>query len=121
MILVNDGDRFGALVNAVPPALPEPANISPITQQDTLVLPRQVIDLDFELQLRGQSVAEKSLGQYKAETFLLPQADWTRLSSDSAKPVALQGRKRHLDRVERDLDHVTVRVAALYRKHYSLY
>ena len=39
-LLVIDGDRFGAPVNAVPPAyaLPEPANISPITQQDTLVL-----------------------------------------------------------------------------------
>ena len=105
-LLVIDGDRFSAPVNAVPPApaLPEQANISPIAQQDTLVL--QVIDLDFELQLRAQSVAEKSLGQYKAETFqvLLPQAEWARLSSDSAKVVALQCRMRHLDRVERDLD-----------------
>ena len=103
-LLVIDGDIFGAPVNAFPPApaLPEPANISPITQQDTLVL--QVIDLDFELRLRAQSVAEKSLGQYKTETFLLPQAEWARLSSDSAKVVALQCRMRHLDRVERDLD-----------------
>ena len=51
-------DRFGAPVNAVPPALPEPANMSHITQQDTLVL--QVLDRDCELRLEAQSVAAKS-------------------------------------------------------------
>ena len=48
-LLVNDGDRFCLPVNAVPPALPEQAYISPITQQDTLSL--QLLDLDCELQL----------------------------------------------------------------------
>ena len=101
-LLVNHGDRFGAPVNVVLPALPEPANISPVTQQDSLVL--QVINLEFELRLRAQSVAEKCRGHYKAETFLLPQAELARLSSESAKLVALQCRMRRLDRVEGDLD-----------------
>ena len=48
-LLANDGDRFGSPVNAVTPALPEQAYISPITQQDTLLL--QLLDLDCELQL----------------------------------------------------------------------
>ena len=77
-LLVNDGNRFGAPVNAVPPALPEPAYISPIKQQDNLVL--QVLDLDCELWLRTQSVAAKSQGQYNAEIFLLPQAELARSS-----------------------------------------
>ena len=56
------------------------------------------------VQLKAQSVAAKSLGQYKSETFLLPQTELARFSSDSAKLVALQCRMKHLDRVERDLD-----------------
>ena len=89
-------------VNAVPSALPEQADMSHITQQYTLVL--QVLDLDCELLLKAQSVAAKSQGQYKAETFLLPQAELAQLSLASAKLVALQGRMKHLDRVERGLD-----------------
>ena len=69
--LVNYDNRFLAPVNAVPPALPETAYISPITQQDTLLL--QVLDLDCKLLLRAQSVAVKSLGQYKAKPFWCPK------------------------------------------------
>ena len=63
-LLVNDGDRFCAAVNAVPPALPEQADMNHTTQQDTLV--SQVLRLDIELRLKAQSVAAKSQGQYKA-------------------------------------------------------
>ena len=36
-LFVNYGDRYGSPVNAVPPALPELADISHVTQQNTLV------------------------------------------------------------------------------------
>ena len=72
-LLVKDGDRFGEPVIAVPPTLLEPADISPITQQYTLVL--QVVRLGGELQRKTQSVAAKSEGQHKAECFLLPEAE----------------------------------------------
>ena len=101
-LMVNDGDRFGEPLNAVPPALPKPADISRITQQDTLVL--QELRLDCELLLKAQSVAAKPQSQYKAETFLLPQEELAQLNSASAKLVALQGRMKLVDRVERDLD-----------------
>ena len=101
-LLVNDGDRIGAAVNAVPPALPEQADMNHTTQQDTLV--SQVLRLDIELRLKAQSVAAKSQGQYKAGSSLLPQAEFAQLSSASAKLVALQDRMKLLDRVERDLD-----------------
>ena len=84
-LLVNDGDRFGAAVNAVSPALPELADISLFTLQDTLLM--QVLDLEYALLLKALSVAAKSQGQYKAETFLLsrecPQQSWPNL----AQPV----------------------------------
>ena len=62
-LLVNYGDRFGAAVNAVSPALPEQAGISLFTQQDTLLM--QVLDLEYSLRLKAQYVAAKSQGQYK--------------------------------------------------------
>ena len=34
-LLVNNGNKFCAPLNAVPPVLPEPADMSHITQQDT--------------------------------------------------------------------------------------
>ena len=37
-LLVNDGNRFGVVGNAVPPALPEPVDMCHIPQQDTLML-----------------------------------------------------------------------------------
>ena len=72
-LLVNYGDRFGAPVNAVPPALPEQADRSNITQQDTLLM--QVLELECQLLLKAQSVAAKSQVQYKPETFMLSQAE----------------------------------------------
>ena len=69
-LLVNDGSRFCAPVNAVLPALLELADISPITQQDTLVL--QVLRLGCELQHKAQSAAE---------SYLLSQAELAQLSS----------------------------------------
>ena len=110
-LLVNDGDRFGAAVNAVSPALPEPgrapalhepAGISLFTPQDTLLL--QVLDLEYALRLKAQSVAAKSQGQYKAETFLLSPGELARFSSDSVKLQVLQHRMHQLDLAERDLD-----------------
>ena len=109
-LLVNDGDRFGAAVNAVSPALPEPgrahepAGISLFTPQDTLLL--QVLDLEYALRLKAQSVAAKSQGQYKAETFLLSPGEFARFSSDSVKLQVLQHRMHQLDLAERDLDCV---------------
>ena len=113
-LLVNDGDRFGAAVNAVSPALPEPgrapampepADISLFTQQDTLLM--QVLDLEYALRLKAQSVAAKSQGQYKAETFLLSPGELARFSSDSVKLQVLQHRMHQLDLVERDLDRAS--------------
>ena len=49
------------------------ADISLLTQQDTLLM--QVLDLKYALRLKAQSVAAKSQGQYKAETFLFSQAE----------------------------------------------
>ena len=66
-LLVNVGNRLVSPVNVVPRALPEMADISHITQQDTLVL--QVIDPDYQLLLEAQSVAAKSQGHYKAGAF----------------------------------------------------
>ena len=107
-LLVNDGDRFGAAVNAAlpepgrAPALHEPAGISLFTPQDTLLL--QVLDLEYALRLKAQSVAAKSQGQYKAETFLLSPGEFARFSSDSVKLQVLQHRMHQLDLAERDLD-----------------
>ena len=110
-LLVNDGDRFGAAVNAVSPALPEPgrapalhepAGISLFTQQDTLLM--QVLDLEYALRLKAQSVAAKSQGQYKAETFLLSPAELAKFSLDSVKLQILLRRMHQLDLAERDLD-----------------
>ena len=94
---INNGDRLDSPVNAVPPALPvpEPGDMSHITQQDTVVL--RVIDLDYQLLLEFQSVAAKSQGQYKAETYLMSrsQSELAQLNSASAKLVALQRSKQH--------------------------
>ena len=87
-LLVNYGDRFGAPVNAVPPALPEQADRSNITQQDTLLM--QVLELEYQLLLKAQSVAAKSQVQYKPETFMLSQAEQAQFSSASAKLLVLQ-------------------------------
>ena len=72
--------------------------MSHITQQDTLVF--KVLDCD--LLLEAQSVAATS--HCEAETFLLSQAELAQLSPASAKLVGMQGRMKHLDRMERDLD-----------------
>ena len=52
-------------VNALPPALPGQADISHITQQDTLLM--QALELEYALRLKAQSAAAKSQGQHKAE------------------------------------------------------
>ena len=83
-LLVNDGDRFCAAVNAVSPALPEQADIRLFTQQDTLLM--QVLDLECSLRLKAQYVAAKSQGQYKADSvkhFCSPKQSWPNL----AQPV----------------------------------
>ena len=48
-------------VRAVPPDLPEQADISHIILSDTLVL--QELDVDYQLLLKALSVAAKSQGQ----------------------------------------------------------
>ena len=73
-LLVNDGDTFRAPVNAVPPALPVPADMVVLQPQDTFVFKLQVLDLDCELRLKTKSVVSKSQGQYKA--FCCPKQSW---------------------------------------------
>ena len=108
--LVTYGDRCAAF-DSVSPALPEPADKSLFTQQDTLLM--QVLDLDYALRLKAQSVAAKSQGQYKAEIFLLSQAELAQFSSASVKLQILQHRMHQLDLAERDLDRARRQTAGI--------
>ena len=73
-LFVHYGDRYGSPVNAVPPALPVPADMVVLQPQDTFVFKLQVLDLDCELRLKTKSVVSKSQGQYKA--FCCPKQSW---------------------------------------------